>query len=1554
MASRINKRFAMIVGAVIVVAVASVVVGYRMWKDPATYIAKGEAAFAEGDLMTALQSFGKAYGKETVPVKRVAILKRLEAVYQKRQPKNISQARELTSKIIGCYSDALALDETDLWASENLLDHYFERARRFSSVELWNALYQQADRVLEFTPDHKLATYCRAIAGVMRVTQRGMGDVDVNRAREDLDRAMSLFPADGKLVYYNGIWCLNEAAKARALNDTLRADTLRDQGFGRIDAFLAQHPDDIDARAGRFRLALLDNPDTSDEAWRKDALAQLAVIEKLILKGNAPLDATNVASYLVTYDTEIVTLEDGVKTTSGLRRGEALLRDAVEKNPDFLMLQIQLAENLSSQGRRDDAIAVLTETSKDRPLPLSLEAFSANQYRAMAMHRMAEHYIAKWSLTTNDKDKQPLKDAIDSLIAQLDELVKGEGVDPSFADLLRGRLALQNNDTALAKVHLLRADKSPFPILSSQAQLLLYRLHRQVGDTGAAQEYLAKAMETSGQHANKLYLQLDMAHMLIESNQFDSAIQRLERLNQLIPDDPNILMAMSRARIRKAEVSGLLTEDRTGTLKDSLALLDPIDHSENRQLMLRKANLLARLKRFDESMAMIEKFYNDHPEDFDMLRRLVQMQRRYGAKEKADALVADARAKHPDEPRLKALTIETAEEMVDIAEELIPEDISEVRRQLTLHSYYTQLGEAEKARAALDRAIELEPEHPNVLRLRFVTAITARDWAEAESIMAKATAMNDGRGIDYDDGDSWRGQLLFVRGKYAEAESALESAQDKLPKDSRIAMMIGQTRLALGNLAGAERSVAYSLTMRPNNVDGWLLMHQIHDRLQRHDQALLDLRKAHAHAPENRAVYRQYLAYLGRHGDPDVAIELRRRDAQSNPKDINNRLALGDLYIAKSRLDEAREVFGAIRQENPDEFGGVVGVATVLRIQGKADEGAKIIRDYIEARPDVANEMHWVAFARYLVSANDVAGAEAAYKNAVAAGGGDNLKAVEALAGFYFGQRRFPEASAQYALALQRMGADADADKRNHLRSNYARTLIQAGQLDRAERAIAEVLAERPNDVNAILLRVTLQNQRLLSEATGEQAKASIRTELERLLDKAVDLARANPRPYLLRARYYFNSDDEIVMAEVRDDLERARALNPSHAEPRELMARWHLKRNDIDSAVQELRGLISARPDYRPARLSAIQLCLQHSRLSEADLVINDSIRQFPDEAVWYEWSGRKSELNQDLRAAERDFAKAYAMDRNVIRFVQHGRVMLKIGKFDAFLSELRSYPEELSRSASLQAMRARALYATGKKTEGLNAFHEALGLAENKPRDLASVLIHLGTVTDTEQRLGVLEPFLANDKTGQIELAAIQCYLARGQQETAIEKLKALEGRFEAGSASLLQTHQLLARTMYELKRYEESSNYYLLVIKSEPNNLMARNNIAYILADELDNPQAALEHAEAAGRLTVRVSNLAQRANVLDTLGYIQYRLEKYSDAERTLRQSATLHAMAANRLHLAMVLIAQDRPFAAKEELRKARELVNKTTDKKVKADIDRLLRELEEAPATLER
>ena len=152
-----------------------------------------------------------------------------------------------------------------------------------------------------------------------------------------------------------------------------------------------------------------------------------------------------------------------------------------------------------------------------------------------------------------------------------------------------------------------------------------------------------------------------------------------------------------------------------------------------------------------------------------------------------------------------------------------------------------------------------------------------------------------------------------------------------------------------------------------------------------------------------------------------------------------------------------------------------------------------------------------------------------------------------------------------------------------------------------------------------------------------------------------------------------------------------------------------------------------------------------------------------------------------------------------------------------------------------------------------------------------------------------------------------------ARARQiDAALESVVAREPEAQ----DLLTLRAMLRHTQ---GRYAEEVAIYRVVYKKEPDNLVARNNLAWALSEGLDQPSEAIDLIDG----VIRVAGRA--ASLLDTRGMILLRLGRLDEAIRDLEEAARLAPNGLHQFHLARAYLKANRvddARRARDDARKA--------------------------------
>ena len=176
-------------------------------------------------------------------------------------------------------------------------------------------------------------------------------------------------------------------------------------------------------------------------------------------------------------------------------------------------------------------------------------------------------------------------------------------------------------------------------------------------------------------------------------------------------------------------------------------------------------------------------------------------------------------------------------------------------------------------------------------------------------------------------------------------------------------------------------------------------------------------------------------------------------------------------------------------------------------------------------------------------------------------------------------------------------------------------------------------------------------------------------------------------------------------------------------------------------------------------------------------------------------------------------------------------------------------------------------------------------------------------------------------------------------GDDRSALDYLELAKDAAD-GDEALASVYFQFGQTYYRLQEWQNSADAYAKALEYAPDSPMIMNDLAYVYADKLDQPELAEPHALEAVRL------LPTNPQVIDTIGWVMYKLKRYQDASRYFTRSINIAPSAIARYHLGLTYEALQEKSNAIRQYEQAREMVNPMSEEGLAEQIDEALERLE--------
>lgn len=1519
MAARVNVKFVAILCTVVgVVFVGMAGAAYFIVKKSAAdHFAAGQQYEQAGNFEEAQKSYAKAVNKE-----------RTNTIYLEQW---INSIEKLTPETQTKYADmywrdyipalrAMAVAKrTDVEAWDRYLQTQYEQRKVFGAEGRagWQSLLSEVDSAIQYfmtagggSEDeaewNRLRRY-RALSNLNMMTASGEADQDFrDKTVLDFEAALSVDPSDDEAAVGLYEWLMAEASRA----DGSRRDpqVFLTQARETLDNFLAENPGHPRALIARlFYDIQVDARPIRDLRTQEDRVrANIQLAESYKPRVEAMVERVLSESDRSHFGVDVVQLVHRLERLVD-PQGDIPLTDRV------LAASVEAAEgNPGEVTKLDFFDGVFSADSNDHE-------------RAIAAFKRVE-----------DAPRPPV--SLDGIIVSL---LQGQAVlrRTQSAIELAQRADGEARDAAIQRVTEFREEVRQFwPQDTPSVMLLDARISYMKGELAEAQRLTVAYQRESGGNDPQANFLLGAIYM--DRNQPGEALRELERYVELQPNVPGAWAQLSSLRDRLG--------DRTGAMEaiEQAVQLAPDDEAIRRRFeILRAERGMARSEdpvtqalieaqrfvdttggvspQYDRAVRLIQETMKLHGDDIRLYNALATIQGLQGKSEDALATIEGGLAAFPESQGLVQLRTRIRLQQGEIPDDL---ELSPVRRAMLQYRIATQQGRAEDADAALQEAIRIAPEDSEVLQMRIAMALDAEDFARAEQLINRATELN----TDQAGGRILRSTLLQARGRLPEALSMIDSVIADGLTSIPVLYRRAQILRGLGRDDAAVDVYRDILRRQPDNVTNVREVVTALAQLGRLRQALDIARGSQRVAGADPIFVDQWLKLEAEVGDA-TAAKLKREDIRDDePNNRENNLALVNVYIKLGEWAEARPIIDQARASQDDVTLAMLDARWHAE-QGELGNAIRTFEQFMAGRQragelDVRDVL---SYANFLQSQDQNRRAIDVLRSSLGLEPETGKPIHRRLALLLLSTGRAAEA---VEVIDQIIAAGDDAD--GTLELARAEAYVRGGLLDEAERALSSLSAKNSTSEAAGILRADLAQRR------GDRRAA------EKALNDTLAANPTSSRAYTRRAEMKWidleQDDASMSDAERADfarnaiaDLNEAVKHDPNMWEAYRLLGIIAMESKRYDDAARHIAKAIELRPGQGVLRTRLIRKLVQEGDTPRAMTIIDSAIAANPaDIDLRVNFARLLADLGRTGEAT-RLFDAALAQRRNPEIAAQFVEFLLNQNTSTARAKarQVLSDPDLNVRGTwQLRLMDAALALQEGAKSRGVAIARTSWDVVKNDPSGVIRWFNAMpALIKDHAVRMEIAVQ-LGVDQTpqrvGEIMLASLMLQDPSTEQQ-GLSELGRLAG--DRNDLVAVRAGQLLGDTLYARKEYSGAVEAWRAVIARDPEASQSLNNLAFVLATELGDCQAAIEYARRAIEIGGVAPAIARSTLVVALLACDRTQeAQQVAEELNSLAKSTAEEALAAIRL--GEVALKQGKTEEARGYADQARAVINAWGDR----------------------
>ncbi|MHC4771602.1 MAG: tetratricopeptide repeat protein, partial [Planctomycetota bacterium] len=854
----------------------------------------------------------------------------------------------------------------------------------------------------------------------------------------------------------------------------------------------------------------------------------------------------------------------------------------------------------------------------------------------------------------------------------------------------------------------------------------------------------------------------------------------------------------------------------------------------------------------------------------------------------------------------------TPEKRMQLRDQAINSLSDQKVRALLLANQYRSQGEYEKATQALEQDSQVDADDPDIVQLRFDLALEQRELEKAENLQQIIRTEN----IDQCEGNLAMARLELVKENYQLALRRLDECESLRPLLSYIHYLRSEVQRQMEDEESAIQSAKKAFRMDPQNASYARQLASLFftrnialgnkvtlEQRAQAEQAVMMAIQLDPSDSQLQGVYSEII----KQRDPDQALLIRQRLLEGNPS-VSNAMMLGQLALemADSEWDAAKKT-------------GLIELAGSAYKQG------------LEAEPN--NQILLQAYADY----QQKTGKEDAIEML---GGDKNLEWK-----FYLRNSQFEQAEAilkdlhqeqpddpllirGLVFALQGAG-DRDQvkgyleklsglDETKETELWIIQKYIDNGFSAEAEKKLESFQERYPEEKSILLIAAWTQ----MGKGQLDQALVSVNRYLETDTN--------NPGAWRLRGRLYrlMNQPQKAI-----EDLQHSKEMKDDPAVRMEL-ATVYDESKQVTAAIGELSSSLD--DPQAPARMRIMLegLYQRYNRMDDLEKLYDSTLEKYPQSVFWYYRAGTHYLKRKNLVKAQELSQKSWELSLeskqpNASSLELYLESLFQAQQYDKAMSVASSIIDT-PLATSAYAYMAQIQFQQGQKDKAIENFSKALEKSESTDTALDGIMrVMLKTVGEDTMKAWISKELAGNEKSLKAHILASSLAQRKGSYNEAIEHVDQCTEMLSQEDPewivhSLRKVNLLIMAYLKtgDKMYFDRATKQLTEMIQVQPKNGSLLNNLAYLLADNDQQLEMALEYARKAHQSD------PGNANYLDTYAYAQCKNGQFEQAEQSLVRAVQIYEVSEEVIpwdlyeHLGMAKEGLGKTAEAKEMYQKA--------------------------------